>query len=49
LGLDILNPSIHFKGGLHDIKTSPHINKPHPKTAGSVQLDRSQTCTGPPY
>jgi hypothetical protein len=49
LGLDILNPSTHFKGGLHDIKTSPHINKPHPKTAGSVQLDRSQTCTGPPY
>jgi len=48
LGQDILNPLTQFKGGLYDIKT-PHLNKPHPQGPLSVQLDRSQDCSGPPY
>ena len=49
LGQDILNPLTHFKGGLYDNKTSPHLNKPHPEGSLPVQLDRSQACARPPY
>jgi hypothetical protein len=40
LGQDILNPSTHTKGDLHDIKT-PYFTKPPKTSAQAVQLGRS--------